>query len=68
MVKLERCPVCQVAVHEIEEKEFGCENCGRVWVYTQDEMWVSKVRKVRLKREPRVGDSPNDFLEPIKDE
>lgn len=64
MEKLKECPVCHKPVHEIEENEFGCDQCKRVWL-PHDGMWVSKARTVRLTREPKVGDSPDDFLEPI---
>lgn len=67
MNKLETCPVCQLPVYEIEEETFGCDSCKRVWV-PHDDMWVSKVRKVKLIREPRVGDKPSDFLEPLSDD
>ena len=67
MQKLNMCPVCQTPVFEIGENEFGCDSCKRVWV-PHDDMWVSKARKVILKREPRVGDKPSDFLEPASDD
>lgn len=61
------CPVCQTPVFEIGEGEFGCDSCKRVWVY-HDGMWVSKARKVRIIKEPKVGDKPSDFLEPLEDD
>ena len=62
--KLESCPVCLGKVHEIDENEYGCEGCKRVWVYT-GELWASKARKVIVVREPQEGDKLDDFLKPV---
>lgn len=67
MQEFSMCPVCQTPVFEIAENEFGCDECKRIWI-PLDGMWVSKARKVILKREPRVGDRPSDFLEPADDD
>lgn len=63
------CPICNNSkLHDFGDTypRLGCEKCGRVWVHT-DGMWVSEVRQVRIIREPKVGDSPDDFLEVVED-
>lgn len=64
---LELCPVCRIKVYELENERFGCEKCKRIWYWDFLEgMWISEARLVRLTKQPEAGDSPDDFLEPIK--
>jgi endogenous inhibitor of DNA gyrase (YacG/DUF329 family) len=68
MEELKVCPICQTPVFNIADVDtepvYGCDNCKRQWL-NHDGMWVSKARPVKLKREPRINDSLDDFLEPI---
>lgn len=66
---LKECPLCNNKVHEFGEDhpEYGCEGCKRIWIFSNDGMWVSKARKVKVIREPKAGDSIDDFLEEIRE-
>src|SRR6478752_4549150 len=62
---MEQCPMCQGHIHQIDDNEFACSGCLRIWTRSNDE-WVSKPRAVKLTKEPEIGDNINEVVKPAK--
>lgn len=65
-LELEYCPVCGEGnpLHEFEPNRHACDKCKRVWGVTPDGDIVSEVRTISLKKDPEIGDSMNEIIEP----
>lgn len=43
------CFMCQGKLHQIEDGEFGCDDCKRIWVNKNGD-WMSLPRRVKLSK------------------
>ena len=68
-----RCPIDRAILINVgplkdmgdDKDNYCCPTCNRIWVDVHSEDWYSRVKRVKFKKEPEVGDQYSDIIELI---